>query len=247
MTSVLNKPTLDLPNLLLGISSILQSVSIPYILFYLLIVIGLFLIARKNIDKSILFASCLGSSFLIATIGQLKPGAWLQYHFGFFMLATIPASISINMIFLGYQRKTIIGKALQLIIAVVIFLNVFSGIVVTAKIVANFRINYDFSTVQAYIETNYPKGLIYTPDDDLALFFHDRVAFAPWAELFLAMTPSMHSRIPAQKLLLSTQHFSVAVKGGKDCQNWKPSGDFVESVKHLNHFKKRFGSICIFD
>ena len=174
------------------------------------------------------------------------PG-WLNYHFGFFLLATVPVSISIKTIFSGKHGKQPIHRAMQLTIAITILVNIVLGPLGSLKIVANYRMNYPYGAALSYISINYPAGLVYTPDEDLALLFHDRVALAPWAEKFLDMTPSMRSLLPAQQALLTDYQFSVAVKSGNNCTNWRPSGDFVDSTKHLSSLRKKMGNICIFD
>ena len=136
---------------------------------------------------------------------------------------------------------------MQLTIAITILVNIVLGTLGSLKIVANYRMNYPYGAALSYISINYPAGLVYTPDEDLALLFHDRVALAPWAEKFLDMTPSMRSLLPAQQALLTDYQFSVAVKSGNNCTNWRPSGDFVDSTKHLSSLRKKMGNICIFD
>lgn len=245
MGSFQNPPQFGIDSLVLRIMDIVQSVVFPYTLFYLLVLIGLWIISQEDIRKVMLFSCCLGTSFLIATIGQLKVGAYLNYHFGFFMLAVIPVSIAMHWIFRNSQQQVIV-KPLQIAILLVVGVQLFLGLKFPAFIFANDFKNYPYQEVKTYIQANYPEGYIYAPEDHVPLHFFDRTLLGPWAEGFLNMTPTYHPYIPVIKQELSNYHFSVAVIARNGCANWQPSGIFLEETRHLNHLDKIFKKICIF-
>ncbi|WP_332863382.1 hypothetical protein [Pannus brasiliensis] len=229
------------------IVSLPQKVFYPYVLFYLLVAIGLWILFKDNVQKSLLFGSCLGASFLLATMGQVKVGAFLNYYFGFFTLALIPVSIAIKYLFQA-ERSSFLIRPLQIVLAFYILFNILQALLFPGAVFLNFLKNYPYEEARAYIQENYPDGYVYTAESDhpAPLHFLDRTLLGPWAETQLNIVPAFHHYIPVIREKLSRYRFSVAVKLGSGCENWRPSGIFFEETKHLEHLQKKIKKICIF-
>jgi hypothetical protein len=228
----------------LSFLNVLEKLAFNYTVFYLLTLIGIFIILKNNKSQGILFISCLTTSFVLATMGQLKVGAFFNYHFGFFMLAIIPVSIAINNI-LNENKSQPITKSIQIILISIVGLSLITSFTFYITFFNHF-IYYPYKDVKNYLNENYPEGYIYTPDDSIILSFFDRTLIGPWSETFITITPSYQSYIPILKKELSKHDFSVTIKGGTGCENWQPSGIFIDEIKHLNHLDKQFQKICIF-
>lgn len=222
-----------------------QELVLSQFLFYLLVAIGLGIIFKEDRQKSRLFVCCLGTSFTVATIGQISPGAYLNYHFGFFMLAVIPASIGIYKIFNNCQREAIL-KPLKWILLFAVMVKLILALLFPAAILVNDLRNYPYKQAEMYIQESHPDGYIYITDSTGILYFFSRTLIGPWVESYLRLTPRYKKYVTAIKQELSKYHFSAAIMLGTGCEKWQPTGFFVDETQKLINLEKKFKKICIF-
>lgn len=228
----------------------------PYLIFYILMFIGLSIIAKEDKQKGLLIFFCLFSSFVLGGFGQLKVGSYLNYFFGFFTLASIPVSIGLRSIFenaqssldiSGISQSNFAVKSLKLFTLAIIGVQLFSALKFPLSIILNDLRNYPYQEVQEYVQKKYPGNYVYISNEALNLYFSDKTLVGPWVELTLQAAKSLDPYVPEIKHNLSKYRWSLAMTMGSGCESWQPSGIFLEETKHINRLEKKFKKICLFN
>ena len=242
MTGALNRPKCLIESFR-AIGGVFVHQSAP--VFYFLVLMGVYALAKTSKKKALLFSGCLGFSFVLATLGQMRNGAYMNYHFGFFMLSVIPVSIALKNLFADTSKegKSAVWLRASVIIAVSLQLVFAAGFPV--QILQRYDSHTD-EKVAKYITRNHPTGYIYTEISAISLRFLDRALLGPWAEWEMEVNPFFKGYIPDLKQRLAKYRFSVGVIDDPQCENWEPSGIFLDETKHLRHLESKIQGTCIF-
>lgn len=212
-------------------------------IFYILVLVGLYNIkgSRRKVQ---LYSCCLGMSFAVATLSQARIGAYLNYHFGFFMLAVIPVSIALNHLFESSQKLRNYN-VLHFVVMLIVSIQLLISLKFPVRILID-NSSHAHERVTKYLMEKHPTDYIYTDISAISLRLLDKTLLGPWAEWEMQVNPFCRSYIPEIRNKLKKIRFTVAVVDQPDCKQWKPSGIFLNETRQLVYFKKEIGDICIF-
>jgi hypothetical protein len=215
--------------------------------FHAAVLAGVPLIPRGNPMRGLL-AWALAGSLFTAVAGQLKVGAYHNYFLTYFILGAVPAALAIRRL-IGLSRRgaTAGVRVLGTLGAAAFAAHVVAGAIPAGAIVANDMRHYPYGELTDFIARNHPSGAIYAADESLAVLFHDRVAFAPWGERCYVHSSYLRSHyLESIRRRLAGVRFEAAVVPGRNCEAWRPAGEFRESIAHLTRLEARFGKLCVF-
>lgn len=225
--------------------SLIDQLGIANLLLFVLTAAGIMAIRRGNPRKARLFTLFMAGSLVFATLGQAKIGAALNYHIGFFMLATIPLSIGLAQLF-DPAAPEFPARPLRWGFCLLWTLLVAKATVLPIGILMNDRRHYPYADVKAMIAREFPTALIYTPDASTAVQFHERVMLGPWTEQILTLSKDLARDVPAIRSRMAAHPFILAVTTGSGCEKWKPDGLFKQETLHLDRLAARYDKICVF-
>lgn len=223
---------------------LIRELGFGYLIFYILGMHGLLLMWGHQRDICKLTFSCLTSSFVLATIGQLKTGAWYNYHYTFFFLLSLPASLSISFLIQETARSN--KLAISLLVAASLSALLYLGHTLTLPFALVRSSSIDYGGAARLLKKDFPSGLVYANNSE-ANYLHNRALFTPWSEGTLGYSPGLSAAKERLRKNLSTQTIVAAVVAGDDCQNWQPNGMFKENIDHIRKLHAKLNRICIFE
>jgi hypothetical protein len=184
----------------------------------------------------------LATSLVLATLQQVKFGAWYNYYYGFFAIGLAPAALGLDRLLALAASRPLLPVAMLL----TALAHAAWGTRVPLVIVRDHvRKHYPFAEAVSWIEKEFPSGAVYSHDSNALLRFQKRTLLGPESEVIVAVTPALHPRLPEIKANMSKHAFAVGVATGPDCDQWKPAGLFLEETSQLTQMVRRFGWICV--
>lgn len=242
--------TLNPPGSLVEALHTLSTAAVDLVLknfmFYFVVVVGLWVISERNRQQGRLFLLVLATSFGLATLGQVKPGAHYNYHFGFFMLSLVPFTAGLRAILDFPPAARLFAQTARVFLVLSATIRLVYSLKAESIAYAE-RGHYPHEAARQYVERELPTGFLYTDGDDAQLRFERRALLSPWAEVYLRIAPSFAPFLPGIRAGIAAKGgFAAAVVTGPGCETWKPGGLFVEETKHLRKLAARFDRICIF-
>ena len=214
----------------------------PQALFLVFVVCGLKQLRRSAPEAAGLVACFLVASFAIATAGQLRPGAYYNYYYGFFAVGLVPAASSAARWLQGGVR-TLPWTAFLATLA-------FHGAEAarpSATVILNQIPNYPYEALREYLDRRWPSARVYATDPTLLVIFHDRAVIGPWAEAFVLNSPPLQ---PFADRVRSVQRqaggIDLVLVSGRNCAQWTPDGLFAPELAGVRTLDRHLGKLCVF-
>ena len=174
---------------------------------------------------------------------SVSQGAWLNYHYIFFFLAAVPASLALAQILHDAWAGKLLPLSMLLGYSLCAMLFLFQSLLFPLALARSTYL--DYQTVAKTIREDFPAGSIYANNSE-AIYLHDRVLFAPWSEGIMGYTPSLSGSLKRLQSALKHHTYVAAVFQSSDCKNWQPNGILEAHLSRLTKFHKAVGNFCIY-
>lgn len=222
---------------------LINELGFKYLPLYLFALYGMVLMWSRHRDLAQATLFCLAASFVFATLGQLKTGAWFNYHYTFFFLAAYPSSLALAHLLRDAWNGRLLS--LSMLLGYSLFALLYLGVNLPFPLALARSSYVDYQAVARVLRREFPSGPIYANNSE-AIYLHDRILFAPWSEGIIGYTPALAGSLPRLRAEIGRQNFVAALFQASDCKNWKPSGLFEAQLSHLTKFHLSIGNFCIY-
>jgi uncharacterized membrane protein len=184
----------------------------------------------------------------LASVGQLKAGASMNYYHDFCILLLVPAawgtSRAIRYLHENPPQRRI-GAALACVVGVVCVTalarrTLYDAVFMRSK-------NYPYPQVVSFLKRQHPGAKIYTDDSSANNHLRRFAWLGPGHETTFPVTPKLAptiKRLREEFRLLNPVGAVVAT--GANCEDWKPGGVFEAELHNMTMLEAKFVRICVF-
>lgn len=207
---------------------------LPLSVFYFLVFWGVRCFEDRA--QTSLFTWVLGTSFVLAFLGQMKWGAFHNYFLGTLYLGLVPASCAI------YRLSKISHRTTYLFLGSVMVLFMIRELSIPSKIWLDKRYFFELARLQELIQEKAPSGFIYSNDEKIKVAFAGQTAIGVLTEELLWTTPKFKALIPKlQEKVKALGGFQAYIT---PC-SFSPPLDW--GVSDLNRWEKiQTGNYCLY-
>lgn len=224
---------------------VLDEVFVLNVPFFLFSGWGLAHIGATDRRLSRCLACFIVGSLCVASLGQSKIGASSNYFIGAFMAGVIPLAVGVRALFAASASAPQV-RAMRAVLYFTWTVLLLKAAVLPTTIVANDMRHYPYDAVRKLIRREYPRAVVYTPDENAALQFNEFAPLGPWSEGLLGLSDGFARYLPAIRQRLAGQPFTLAVTTGTACDTWRPGGVFERETSHLRKLAVKFDKICVY-
>lgn len=224
------------------VQRIIFEVILPYSLALPFFFLGL--CQRKSLTRgqALAVAISFSFSFFIASVGQMKYGAYINYYFGSLIVLILFSPLGFANLKDEKLKKAVLTVGSVVVASLAILL-----MQLPARTFLNDNRNYDFKALNKYIDTQYENPKIYIENNNGAVHLAHRAVTGTSLFAFIFGTPSIDRRVDEfNKAIIAGGGVDAVVAVGNSCQSFKPNPRFASLLDGYTSLDYHKGKICVF-
>ena len=230
------------------IESVIVDIILKQIHWWIIFVVAYQQIKSTMPERIIIFWG-MASTFILASIFQLKVGAGNNYFISIFFIGTVFVHPFFN--WANEWKPPLAESSSKNTILFFLILSIFLRTVLTSSTVGSFSLNnflnYPVKSLIQNIKETIPEGKIYTNDESMSVHLYPWVVLGPWDELGYTNAKYIHKNyFQTVKRKISEIDFDALVLTGTGCDKKSPSGLLAPQVSINDLELQQFKKICLF-